>query len=85
MWSWEKTNDFFHGSNTSRTRFFTSKITKYIVMESCDFDSIQEMCWFCKKGRHEECMKEIPVNSKSDGPHDCTFDTKLIPCKCTHK
>ena len=54
-------------------------------MKSCDFDSIQEMCWFCKKGRHEECMKEIPVNSKSDGSHDCTFDTKLIPCKCAHK
>jgi hypothetical protein len=54
-------------------------------MESCDFDSIQEICWFCKKGRHQECMKEIPVTGKSDGPHDCTFDTKIIPCKCTHK
>ena len=85
MWSWEKMIDSSHGSNISRTRFFTSKITKYIVMESCDFDSMQEMCWFCKKGRHKECMKEIPVNNKSDGPHDCTFDTKLIPCKCTHK
>ena len=26
-------------------------------------------------------MKEIPVQGRSDGPHDCTFDTKLIPCK----
>jgi len=36
------------------------------------------------KGRHEDCMKEIPVDGRSDGPHDCTFDTKLIPCKCKH-
>lgn len=53
-------------------------------MESCDYDSIQQICWFCKKGRHSECMKEIPVTHKSDGPSDCTFDTKLVPCKCTH-
>ena len=43
-----------------------------------------EICWFCKKGRHDECMKEIPVNAKSDGPHDSTFGTKLILCKCQH-
>ena len=47
-------------------------------------DSEQVMCWFCKKGRHEECMKEIPVNAKSEGPHECTFDTKFISCKCGH-
>jgi len=29
-------------------------------------------------------MKEIPMDGKSDGPHDCTFDTKMIPCKCQH-
>jgi hypothetical protein len=29
-------------------------------------------------------MKEMPVDSKSEGPHDCTFDTKLIACKCQH-
>jgi len=28
---------------------------------------------------------QIPVDGKSEGPHDCTFDTKLIPCKCTHQ
>ena len=48
-------------------------------------DSRQEICWFCKKGRHEECMKEIPTDEKSDGPHDCTFDTKLVMCKCKHQ
>ncbi len=36
------------------------------------------------KGRHEECMKEMPVNAKSEGPHECTFDTKFISCKCVH-
>ena len=29
-------------------------------------------------------MKEIPIDGKSEGPHDCTFDTKLVPCKCSH-
>ena len=47
-------------------------------------DEISEICWFCKKGRHKECMKEMPVNAKSEGPHECTFDTKLISCKCPH-
>jgi hypothetical protein len=47
-------------------------------------DSMQEICWFCKKGRHSECMKSIPVDAKSQGPHDCTFDTKIIECKCQH-
>jgi len=42
------------------------------------------ICWFCQKGRHGDCMKEIPVDVRLDGPHDCTFDTKLIPCKCKH-
>ncbi len=54
-------------------------------MEDCSVsDKISEICWFCKKGRHDECMKEIPVNAKSDGPHECTFDTKFISCKCGH-
>ena len=25
-------------------------------------ESGQEICWFCKKGRHSECMKQIPIN-----------------------
>jgi len=55
-------------------------------MESCSSNnSYLEICWFCKKGRHDECMKEIPISSKSEGPHDCTFDTKLVSCKCSHK
>jgi len=54
-------------------------------MEDCSVsDEISDICWFCKKGRHEECMKEMPVNAKSEGPHECTFDTKLISCKCSH-
>ena len=55
-------------------------------MESCSTPNIDpEICWFCKKGRHSECMKEIPTDEKSDGPHDCTFDTKLVMCKCKHQ
>ena len=54
-------------------------------MESCSTSGIEsEICWFCKKGRHTECMKEMPVNAKSDGPDDCTFDTKMVSCKCQH-
>ena len=54
-------------------------------MEDCSVsDEISEICWFCKKGRHKECMKEMPVNAKSERPHDCTFDTKFISCKCVH-
>ena len=48
-------------------------------MESCATGNTEEVCWFCRKGRHEDCMKEIPMDGKSDGPHDCTFDTKMIP------
>ena len=54
-------------------------------MESCSTGDAQEVCWFCRKGRHEDCMKEIPTDGKSEGPHDCTFDTKMIPCKCQHE
>ena len=55
-------------------------------MEDCSFsDKISEICWFCKRGRCGECMKEIPVNAKSEGPHECTFDTKFVACKCEHK
>jgi len=47
-------------------------------------DSSQQICWFCKKGRHSECMKKIPIDVKSDGPHDCSFNSKLVNCKCAH-
>lgn len=50
-------------------------------MDTCVPGETGEICWFCRKGRYDECMKEIPVQGRSDGPHDCTFDTKLIPCK----
>ena len=57
-----------------------------VIMDDCSIsDTISNICWFCKRGRHEECMKEIPVNAKSEGPHECTFDTKFIACKCEHK
>ncbi|ABK77999.1 hypothetical protein CENSYa_1376 [Cenarchaeum symbiosum A] len=48
----------------------------------CGAGGSHEMCWFCSKGRHGDCMKEIPVNGRSDGPHDCTFDTRMVRCGC---
>lgn len=39
-------------------------------------------CWFCSRGRHSECMREIPVHGGSDGPHDCSFDTAVVACGC---
>ena len=47
-------------------------------------DSNQQVCWFCKKGRHSERMIKIPIDQKSKGPDDCTFNTKMILCKCSH-
>jgi len=47
-------------------------------------DSSQQICWFCKKGRHSECMKKIPIDVKSDGPHDCSFNSKIVLCECVH-
>ena len=64
-------------------KLFTNNLTPK-NMESCSTGNTQEICWFCRKGRHDDCMKEIPTDGKSDGPHDCTFDTKMIPCKCQH-
>jgi hypothetical protein len=56
-----------------------------MIMDSCSTGGTNEgICWFCKKGRHSECMKEIPIDAKTEGPHDCTFDTKMVPCKCVH-
>ena len=53
-------------------------------MESCsNNEPIQEICWFCKKDRHSECMKQIPISMKSKGPDDCSFANKMIPFKCT--
>ena len=40
------------------------------------------VCWFCRKGRHGDCMGSIPHDARSDGPHDCTFDTDMVPCGC---
>ena len=55
-------------------------------METCHPHKTDlEICWFCRKNRHDDCMINIPIDARSDGPHDCTFDTKLVKCKCQHK
>ncbi|NDB46608.1 MAG: hypothetical protein EB163_04875 [Nitrososphaeria archaeon] len=70
------------GSNTSKV--FVD-ITRIDIMDACSVGGTgDKICWFCKKGRHSECMKEIPTDAMSDGPHDCTFDTKMVPCQCQH-
>ena len=46
--------------------------------------SLDKICWFCNKNRHGDCMKKIPINSRSIGPHDCTFDMTLVMCNCKH-
>jgi len=37
------------------------------------------VCWFCTKGRHEDCMKKIPYSS---GEIDCSFSTVHYDCEC---
>ena len=50
----------------------------------CETGSPRAVCWFCRKGRHGDCMHTIPRDARSDGPHDCTFDTSMVPCACDH-
>lgn len=50
-----------------------------------DLSGQKRICWFCKKGRHKDCMQEIAVESRSAGPHDCTFDSGVVFCQCVHK
>ena len=54
--------------------------------DGADGDAAREpdICWFCKRGRHEDCMGEIPTDARSEGPHDCSFDTKVTVCRCGH-
>lgn len=54
------------------------------MQDSFSLDRQSEICWFCRKERHSECMKEIPIDNKTVGPDDCTFDMKMVPCKCKH-
>ena len=43
-------------------------------------------CWFCKKGRHNDCMKQIPMpmaKCKTYGMgRDCSFDVEKVICEC---
>ena len=50
----------------------------------CKTGSVSAVCWFCRKGRHCDCMRLIPKDARADGPHDCTFDTNMVPCACDH-
>lgn len=52
-------------------------------MDSCTPGDAQEICWFCRKGRHDDCMVKIPMQEESEGPHDCTFGTRMVQCRCS--
>lgn len=43
---------------------------------------MEPVCWFCRKGRHRDCMGEVPVGDGSEGPHDCSFGTRMAECAC---
>lgn len=43
------------------------------------------VCWFCRNGRHGDCMGEVPVGDDSEGPHDCSFDNRMVKCACGHR
>lgn len=38
-------------------------------------------CWFCRKGRHWDCMKWIPIE---DWEQDCSFNVTKTKCECNH-
>ena len=41
-----------------------------------------KVCGFCRNGRHPDCMAELPVEDGSEGPHDCSFGTRMVGCAC---
>lgn len=55
-----------------------------VLQEYRNMNELNKICWFCKKNRHADCMKKIPIDSKSAGPHDCTFDMTSVMCSCKH-
>jgi hypothetical protein len=38
--------------------------------------------FFCKRGRHLECPGEWPVSDPTGKVQDCSFDIKMVKCKC---
>ena len=76
--------DFVEFHKNTNDRSPTPGDVTVFQITDMEIEDTKHICWFCKKGRHDECMKKIPTDAKSEGPHDCTFDTKLIDCKCLH-
>jgi len=49
-------------------------------MEMSDDESdVEYVCWFCRKGNHDDCMVNIPV---STGEDDCSFSIVHRRCEC---
>ena len=61
--------------------FYPQKLLE--IMDSCATGDTQEICWFCRKGRHEDCMKEIPTHGKSDGPDAVSYTHLTLPTICS--
>jgi len=40
---------------------------------------VEFTCWFCAKGRHDDCMEKIPYDSKEE---DCSFSILFHECEC---
>jgi len=43
-------------------------------------DALSDTCWFCRKGRHDDCMKKMPRTDK--GINDCSFAIIHVQCSC---
>lgn len=46
---------------------------------SDDESDVEYVCWFCRKGNHDDCMVNIPV---STGEDDCSFSVVHRRCEC---
>ena len=44
---------------------------------------VKNECWFCNRGRCNECMVNIPM-AEQCGSEECSFNTKNIKCECRH-
>ena len=50
-----------------------------VSIEPFMHESTLEICWFCKRNRHDDCIKKIPLR---DQMGDCSFGNMLVPCLC---
>jgi len=61
---------------------FIKEAMEISKMTSDDESLVEFVCWFCRKGNHDDCMVNIPVDAKSFYPEDCSFDIVHERCEC---